>query len=282
MNFFDLHCDTPYECYTKNQEFKSNTLAVSSDKGVVFDKWYQTFAIWIKDDTEKPFELYKNILKDFKKKLNCSSKNLTPIFAVEGGAVIENDTDRLYQLKNDGIRFLTLTWNGENRIAGGINSDSSLTDFGEKVIEKMNRLKIACDLSHLNEKSFLKAIQLAENPIATHSNCKAVFEHPRNLSDTQIKLIAQKGGIIGLCPYPQFLGGEVFYSMYRNILHILRMGFEDNIAIGSDFDGAKMDSRLDSIDKIPDLYTYLREKGLEIRLLNKFFFENANNFIAKL
>ena len=69
MDFFDLHCDTPYECYVKNQEFSKNTLAVSACKGAVFNKWHQTFAVWIKDDTENPYQLYKNILKDFKDNL---------------------------------------------------------------------------------------------------------------------------------------------------------------------------------------------------------------------
>lgn len=282
MVFFDLHCDTPYECYIKNQEFKTNTLAVSSDKGVNFSKWYQTFAIWIKDDLENPFELYKSVLNDFKQKLECACPNLTPIFAVEGGAVIENDISRLYQLKDDGIRFLTLCWNGENNIAGGVNSEKGLTDFGKEVIAELNHLKICCDLSHINEKSFFDAVAITQYPIATHSNCKAIYPHKRNLSDTQINLIAEKGGLIGLCPYPVFLGQDVFLGIYRNIMHLLEMGFENNIAVGSDFDGAKMHEKLCSIDKIPDLYAYLREKGLNNSLLDKIFFKNAYNFIAKL
>jgi len=184
--------------------------------------------------------------------------------------------------EKDGIKFLTLTWNGENSIAGGSQSQKGLTSFGKEVIEKMNRLKIGCDLSHLNEKSFYKAVEIAEYPLATHSCCKTVFNHPRNLSDEQIRLIAERNGVVGICFYPEFLGGEAFSKIYENIYHLLSMGFEDVIAIGSDFDGARMSENLQKISQVPCLYEYLAEKGLEKALLQKIFYNNANNFIANL
>ena len=218
---------------------------------------------------------------DFKLKLKTAPKNLNPIFAVEGGAVLENDSERLFILKEDGIKFLTLTWNGENSIAGGVDSDKELTGFGKNTIKTMNRLKIGCDLSHINQKSFLGAIEYAEFPLATHSNSKKICNHKRNLTDEQIKLICEKGSIIGLCFYPEFLGEDVFEKIYENIFHISDMGFENHIAIGSDFDGAKMDYKLEKLEKIPDLYAFLKIKGLDNGLLYKIFYENANNYIAK-
>lgn len=282
MNYFDLHSDTPTECYRKNISFKDSALAVSADKGKNFDKWYQTFAIWINETEEKPYELYINALADFKEKLKDAPDNLTPIFAVEGGTVIENDIERLYRLKDDGISFLSLTWNGENAIAGGVKTRKGLTDFGRDVIKEMNSLKIGCDLSHINEKSFYSAIEVADYPLATHSNSKIILNHPRNLTDEQIKLIAGKGGIIGLCYYSLFLGGKPFEALYKNICHLLYMGLEDHIALGSDFDGAEMDKTLSSPDDIPAFYEFLSQKGLNGKLLDKIFFQNANNFIAKL
>ena len=282
MDFFDLHCDTPYECYTKKQGFYVNQLSVSADQSCCFGKWVQTFAFWIRDDLEKPYELYKKMLLDFKSKTKDAPKNLIPCFAVEGGAVLEADSDRLYELKDDGIRLLTLTWNGENLIAGGSKTDKGLTEFGKRVIEKMNRLKIGGDLSHLNEKSFFSAIQIAEFPLATHSNCRKIFNHPRNLTDEQIRLVAEKNGLIGICFYPEFLGCNVFEKIYENIFHIADMGFEDCIAIGSDFDGAEMDKRLKRPSDVPLLYDFLRDKGISRRILSKIFYGNAHNYIANL
>lgn len=279
MNYFDLHCDTPYECYYKNQDFLKNSLAVSGEKGAKFDNWKQIFAVWIRDDAAEPYKLYNAILKDFKEKLKSKPDNLTPYFSVEGGAVIEDDTDRLYILKEDGICALTLTWNGENRIAGGSKSDKGLTDFGKRVIRDLNSLNMLCDLSHLNEKSFYSAIELADYPIATHSNCRTVFDCPRNLSDNQLKLIAEKGGIVGLCFYPEFLGGDVLEKLYRNIYHMLELGMENNIAIGSDFDGADMSGSLCDISKIPFLYANLNEKGIDKSVLDKIFYKNAENYL---
>lgn len=279
MNYFDLHCDTPYECYFKKQDFYKNSLAVSGEKGAAFEKWSQVFAIWIRDDLDEPYNLYKAILKDFKEKLSKKPENLTPYFSVEGGAVIEDDIDRLYALRGDGVRILTLTWNGENRIAGGSKTDKGLTHFGKRVIREMNDLNMLCDLSHLNEKSFYSAAELADYPIVTHSNCKNVFDCPRNLSDSQLKLIAEKGGIVGLCLYPKFLGGDIFERLYQNICHLLELGMENNIAVGSDFDGADMAAELDSIAKIPILRAKLCEKGLSETVLDKIFYKNAENHL---
>lgn len=272
MRFFDLHCDTAYKMYTEKQGFYNNNLAVSGKKGEAFDSWYQTFAIWLPEGLENPFEFYKSVITHLKQNLNG---NVKPIFAVEGGTVLENDSDRLYSLKKDGIKLLTLTWNGENAIAGGSKSEKGLTAFGKTVIDKMNNINMAVDVSHLNDKSFFEVIERAEKPLASHSNCRRICNHPRNLSDTQIKLICEKGGIIGLNFYPVFLGDDVYEQIYRNIYHLCDIGYENNIALGSDFDGADMAKELYDITKISNLYAFLETKGLNNILLDKIFYKNA-------
>lgn len=273
MRFFDLHCDTAYKMYTEKQGFYKNRLAISGKKGEIFESWYQTFAIWLPENLEKPYDFYKNTLLHLKQNL-CGK--VKPIFAVEGGTVLENNTDRLYNLKQDGVKLLTLTWNGENAIAGGSKSEKSLTEFGKTVIDKMNKIGMAVDLSHLNDKSFFEVIDCAEKPLASHSNCRFVCDVPRNLSDTQIKLICEKGGIIGLNFYPVFLGDDVYEQIYRNIYRLCDMGYENNIAIGSDFDGADMANELCDITKIPALYSFLEQKGFDKELLDKIFYKNAH------
>ncbi len=281
MNYFDLHCDTAYECCFKNKEFSKNDLAVSADKGAVFGKWSQVFAVWIRDDAESPYELYRTVLDGFKKKLDGTAPNLTPYFAVEGGAVIGHNSDLLYTLKEDGVKYLTLTWNGENRIAGGSKTEKGLTRFGREVIKKLNSLKICCDLSHLNDKSFFAAIEQAEYPIASHSNCRAVCDVKRNLTDEQLKLIGQRNGIIGLCFYTKFLGGDTVERLYENICHMAELGLEDNIAVGSDFDGAETEAPVRSLDGVPALYKALNEKGIGKAMLDKIFYLNAQNYFDK-
>ncbi|MBE6728291.1 MAG: hypothetical protein E7562_06570 [Ruminococcaceae bacterium] len=282
MNYFDLHCDTPYVCYKNQISFYDNKTAVSAESAKHFDVWKQCFAVWIKDDMQNPFAYYKKVLNSFKQSLSTSPKNLIPFFTVEGGAVIEDDISRLSQLKADGISALTLTWNGKNNIACGCKEKGGITSFGKLVIKEMNRLKIICDISHLNEQSFWDVIKISNNIIATHSNCKALFNHPRNLSDEQLMAISEKNGVIGLCCYPEFLGMDVFEGIYANIVHLLNLGLEDNIAFGSDFDGAEMDKKLDSAEKIPDLMAFLLQKGLKEELLDKIFYNNSEKIFVCL
>lgn len=279
MNFFDLHCDTAYEMYVKGQDFYKNTLAVSGEKGEIFENWFQTFAVWIPENTENPFTFYKSVLNNLKSKLKG---NVKPVFAVEGGTVLESNLDKLYELKKDGIKFLTLTWNGENAIAGGVKSDKGLTDFGKAVIKEMNSLNIRVDLSHLNEKSFYDVTSIAKKPLATHSNCKAVFDVPRNLTDNQIKLIKEAEGLIGINFYPAFLGNNFYDAVYENICHLCDLGCEDNIAIGTDFDGAVMCDEMKDISKIPNLYAVLKSYGINEAVLQKIFFKNAYDFCLNL
>ena len=92
----------------------------------------------------------------------------------------------------------------------------------------------------------------------------------------------QKNGILGLNFYPLFLGDNVYEKIYQNIYFLCKKGFEDMIAIGSDFDGAKMDKRINCSAQIPNLYNFLIEKGLKKNLLDKIFYLNAKKFIAKL
>ncbi|MCQ2440970.1 MAG: dipeptidase, partial [Clostridia bacterium] len=187
------------------------------------------------------------------------------------------------ELKIDGITALTLTWNGENFLGGGAFSDAPLTDLGVSVIKRLNKNKMACDLSHINRKGFYKAIEIADYPFASHSCCNSVFLHKRNLYDEQLKLIAEKNGVIGICFYPAFLGGEnVFQKIYENIYNMLSLDLENNISIGSDFDGADMSGELKDVSYVPKLYKYLSQRGINKNILSKIFYKNADNFFTNL
>ncbi len=282
MDYFDLHCDTATVCCKTNQSYRSNNLAVSFEKASLFDNWQQFFAIWIGDSDASPYDTYIRTLKDYKQKINFKSNNLKPFITLENATLLEGNIDRLYNLYNDGVKAITLTWNGENAIAGGAASNGRLTEYGKDVIKVMNELHIYCDLSHLNEQSFFDVLELAEYPIATHSNCKSICNHRRNLTDEQLKLLKEKGGIVGLCFYPEFLGCEVFEGIYRNLYHIFDLGLENAVACGSDFDGAVMQRELDSIEKVSHLRSFLQQKGLPHDLINNFFYNNAEKIFVSL
>lgn len=282
MRFFDLHCDTVTSLLSNGGTLTKNDLAVSFEKARCFEKWSQCFAIWINDGMKDPFGFYHNVLKKYKSETQNAPPDLTCFLTVEGGTLIENDLSRIEALKNDGVCALTLTWNGENNIASGACAQGGLKSFGKEVISELNRFSMICDLSHLNKESFFSCLEIADIPMASHSCCKKIHSHRRNLDDEQLKLLAQKGGIIGVCLYSEFLGGDVFENFYKNISHLLDLGLHRYVAIGTDFDGCEMPEEMSDITKIPALYEYMLAKGFSRSLLDDIFYQNAANFFARI
>ena len=293
MEYFDLHADTFYELHKDKKPLYHNDLAVSVFGAKEFSCYVQIFAVWIPDDAPYPFALYQNIIQNSKEELEKNSKDINfmstktngmnALLSVEGGRLLEGDISRIGQMYNDGVRLITLTWNGDNDIAGGALEKGDLTAFGRQVIDEMNRLGMAVDLAHLNRKSFFSALPLCKYPIVTHSCFDALHPHLRNLTDEQFAGLCKQNGIMGICFYPEFLGGgDVFEQIYKQIMHACYLGGEDNIAFGSDFDGAEMDTKLCKISQISSLFDFLVKKGIKAPLLNKLFFDNSYKFIAKV
>jgi len=130
----------------------------------------------------------------------------------EGGNMIEGSIDKLETLYNRGVRYLGLTWNTSNAIAVSARDESDrgrqggLTEFGKKVVEKMDELGMMIDVSHLGETAFNDVINLSKNPIiASHSCVYSLCPHYRNLKDEQIKAIAKSGGVICINFFCKFL-----------------------------------------------------------------------------
>lgn len=277
MRYFDLHCDTASVCFKKYILPDDNSLAASVSKGQIFDDWCQCYAIFIDDNSDEPRSDYHNILGDFKRK-TAALKMPRFILTLENASAIDS-LEFVDRISADGIRAVTLTWNGENALAGGAYADVGLKPFGRQVISALNKKKIAVDLSHLNRKSFYKAGEAADTVFASHSCCDKTHNHPRNLTDEQLLYIARRGGVIGVCFYPEFLGTKYsFEGVWRHINHLLNIGLENSISIGSDFDGADMSKMLDGVDKIPDLCRFLLKRGIGANLLEKIFFDNAELF----
>ncbi|WZL78094.1 dipeptidase [Eubacteriales bacterium mix99] len=165
------------------------------------------------------------------------------LLTVEGGDVLEGEPVNLRILYRLGVRALTLTWNFRNEIADGVMEDMALgglSGFGHEVVREMNRLGMLVDVSHLSERGFHDVMEVSEKPIAaTHSNAWSVCRHPRNLKDDQIKLLAQRKGVMGMNFYPSFLssGGAGLSDIIHHIEYIAALAGIDVIGFGSDFDG---------------------------------------------
>ena len=283
MKFFDLHCDTITECYNQNKSLKNNDLDISLEKGSFLEKWTQVFAIWLPDEIRgNDAEIYyENVLAKYRSEIK-NAENVKPVLAVEGGAVLNGKLENTEKLYNDGVKILTLTWNGDNEIASGCFSeeDKGLTSFGKEAVKEMTKRKIIPDVSHLGEKSFYDLCEETDFPfIASHSDSFSINPHVRNLKDEQIKIIVERKGLIGLNFYNKFLGqGNAVEMLVKHADYILNLGAEDVLCMGSDFDGCSIDEELKGIEKMESLYHVFINRFGE-KLTDKIFYENANEYL---
>jgi membrane dipeptidase len=133
------------------------------------------------------------------------------LIGVEGGHAIENSLDNLRALYGRGTRYLTLTWNNGTEWAGssigvGGTRTEGLTDFGRDVVREMNRLGMLVDVSHVSERTFFDVLATSTRPvIASHSSARALNDHPRNLTDDQLRAIARAGGVVNVNFFSRFV-----------------------------------------------------------------------------
>ena len=288
MIYSDLHCDTVTRCYEKKESILTATGHINAFKSKQLSEHRQCFALFVPDSKrgstafsylEKLVEFYES---ETEKLVNT---NITSVLTVENGAALGGDADNIGFFAEKDIRMLTLTWNGENELAYGADcAEGGLKDFGRRVIAKAEEKGIAVDVSHLNEEGFYDVASYIRTPIiASHSNCFSIIPHRRNLKDEQIRLIIESGGLIGLCFHAPFLsvrGMSNFETLYRNIFHILSLGGENVLCFGSDFDGGKPVKELSSLQKVKNLYGYLKGRGIGEPLLEKIFYKNAQRLFG--
>lgn len=186
------------------------------------------------------------IAADLKDLAEAKEQGVPTLFlGVENGWAIGDDLeniDRFYQM---GVRYITLCHNGDNQICDSASASKQthggLSEFGRRVVERMNRLGMMIDLSHAGEQTFWNVIEALEKPVvATHSSCRALCDHPRNLTDEQIRALAAKGGVVQICLYKHFLrkdGQASVKDAVKHIKHVVELVGADYVGVGSDFDG---------------------------------------------
>ena len=151
----------------------------------------------------------------------------------------------------------------------------------------MNELGITLDLSHLNEKCFWESIELTTLiPIATHSNARALTDHPRNLKDEQLKAISDRGGVTGIVLYDYFLktgdNKPMLEDVFLHMDYIINLCGEDHVGIGSDMDGAKIEDFPENLKTVADLSKIgdlLLQKGYSVNRVEKIM---SGNFLRVL
>ena len=301
MRLFDLHCDTLYEWYRDHGSLFSGNTHVLPEKGDLFVSYIQVFAAWISDDVrgdaawERCLSMLR-LLQDANRERPrhittgedlrvLPSASCVALAAVENGAALGGDDKRIAILAKMGVKYITITWNGENELGYGSlsGSEKGLKPFGKTAVREMERREIVPDVSHLNERGFWDVAEICERPfIASHSLSRAVQSHPRNLTDAQFDEIVRRKGLVGLSFAKAHLGEQSFERIERHLVHYLSRGGADTVAFGGDLDGTKLPSEWNGTEVFLRLQEHFLKKGYSETLLDKIFYKNALEFFTKL
>ena len=201
---------------------------------------------------------------------------------------------RMYEL---GVRMMTLTWNHDNELAapqanpGGplaAQTQRGLTETGFAFLAEMERLHMIVDVSHLSDRGFWDIVEHGTRPFAaSHSNCRALCPHTRNLTDSMIRALAEKGGIAGLNYYAAFLDTDPAHPeacrstverIAEHAAHYKQVGGIGVLALGSDFDGIDGHHQLETAADMPLLADALRRTGFTEDEVERIFWRNARDF----
>ena len=309
MKIFDMHADIGTDCLENKsidnayKERHIEKLKAGEIKGIFTACYFDGTQNW-----QQMQEMVLNMKEQIGKNLDdiqpiitkddlIDTNKILNVISVEGMCGIDKDfEERIEWLYKNGVRVAIPAWNESNAICEGWTGDPlrGLTEDGKRVIKKMNDLNMIIDVSHLNEKSFWEVISLSKKPvIASHSNFRNICPHGRNLTEQQLRAIANKGGIIGINAASMMSSTDL---KLRNVDTLAKhakamadiVGVE-HIACGFDFmdylDGWNeedlMVDGLPSCDKAQNFVAALERQGFLKEEIAKICFENTFNFLKE-
>ncbi len=319
MRYFDLHCDTLYECYETEKNLRENDLMIDRAKVSGYNQYVQFFALFCgapaavgehrsRQLWDLPPEDRLDALLDEAKRqfaanadwlLHCLDSDdldlaqrkgkAAAFLSIEGAELLASPAhvQRAYEA---GVRLVTLAWNYRNAYACGAAADNEagLCAAGRQLVDTLVRMGVILDVSHLSERGFWELCVQTEAPfVASHSNSRAICPHLRNLTDLQFSEIVRRGGLCGINLYSAFLRADgaqgTLDDALRHIEHFLSQGGESCLALGCDFDGCdSLPQEITSAGCMDALAeTLLRHNYLE-STVQALFYDNADAFIHRM
>lgn len=296
MFVLDSHCDTPSQVLKFNRD-----LSLDNNEGHVdFPKLTKAgvnasfFALYIPPQmtTDEAFLHAKAMLEATHKAVDANSgkaafaysaaqarKNadeglVSIMLGLENASPIGTDIARFEWFREQGIRYITLCHNADNLVcdsAAGSGKNNGLSSFGKHLVRRMNETGVIVDCAHISDKSFYDVISFSTKPVvSTHSCCRALAGHRRNMTDDMIKALADNGGVIQINFYPVFLqdgcsddGPSCPYTrIVDHIDHAVEVAGIDHVGIGSDFDGIDITPYgMEDVSKLPLIFDEMRSRG---------------------
>lgn len=309
MRIFDLHADIGYDVMQKRKAGETDILnrfhLSKLQKGEIAyvcmasyfegkQSWadMQAMILALKAEIQACEQVVETITKE---DMRVEPEKLHAVLSVEGMCGIQSDVassiDWLYE---QGIRIASLVWNEENALATGAkgNPNRGLSDLGKEAIARMSELGMVIDVSHANEATFWDIMKEAKTAvIATHSNARALCDHPRNLDDDQLLAIAQQGGLIGVVSAPWFVSEQAHEQdclhLSQHVRYLCQLVGIEHVACGFDFmdsfagyeDEALLDMKHHGQAQV--FIQCLREQGFSEAEIYKIAFKNAYDFLEK-
>ncbi|MDC7224451.1 MAG: membrane dipeptidase [Spirochaetales bacterium] len=319
MKMIDLHCDTLFRRLEDPSTavpslLRKNIWHVDLKKLQKSDSLLQVFAVFAPQHRDYIPDLYTFFLEQhdfFCKEMaqnsplvshvtsfdqietNRRENRISALLSVEESHLLEGDMTRLDRLYEKGVRLMTLLWNHENCLGFPHSPDKEamsrpLKPFGRDAVLRMEELGILIDVSHLSDGGFADVAALTDKPfLASHSNCRSLAGNSRNLTDEQITLLADRGGVMGLNFYPDFLSQRgdnksLLSDMVCHIKHMRQVGGIEVIALGSDFDGIEGELEIPHIGEIGRLSEALDKEGFTTGELEKIWSHNALRILKEI
>lgn len=305
----DLHCDTMMQLldHPDSGDLYRNTWKIDIEKLQKAHSKIQDFALFINmGETNDPYGRYEEMrnlcvsqIHNYGEHIQhvlsyqdvesvYKSGKIGALMSIEEGGVLGGDLNKLKQAYQDGVRLITLTWNYPNGLGEPHCGEQhkKLTSKGVEFVEAMQDLGIIVDCSHLNDAGTEQLGDILDVPfIASHSNARELRSHTRNLPDNLIRLIANKGGIIGLNFAQNFLGTSPISrieDIVKHGLYLIDKGGEDVVALGTDFDGIPPDTEIADMSQMSRLYDAFKEAGLSVEQCEKLFWKNADRLLKEI
>lgn len=320
MKYIDMHCDTISRLHLMRElgntdHLKKNQGHVDLERMEKGECLAQNFALFTNlkkignpyEDCMVLFDLFEREMTENFEQIrhvttveeifeNERQGRMSAVLTIEEGAVCLGQTELLRAFYQKGVRMMTLTWNHANELAFPNQVDMrtgeskpellrGLTEAGYEFVELMEELGMIVDVSHLGDAGFFDVARTLKGPFAaSHSNARAVAGHARNLTDEMIRLLSERGGVMGVNFCPGFLdtsqmdrktGKSRVADMVKHIKHIKNVGGIDCIGLGSDFDGIVGVLELSSPAALYLLDEELERQGFTIGEREKIFYGNV-------
>lgn len=304
MYFADGHCDFLYGLVNEGYDLDSpkGMQSVALPRLKAGGVRLQLFAAWMDAKHRLPYiqqflamaDAYDRMLETHEelvpltKDFDPDSGKIAAMLTIEGGEAIEGRADILRCAHRLGVRAMSLTWNERNELASPAlgRSRHGLTELGREIVREMAKLGMAVDVSHLNDAGIDDVLCEDVKVFATHSNARAVFFSPRSHSDEHIREIGRRGGTVGVnFYYKQLTEGRVaqISDIVRHAEHILKVGGESCLAIGSDFDGmGRYPVGLEDPSGLPKLAGAFESAGITGELLENVCWRNLMRFAKSI